>query len=196
MTTFSDFLSCCCIRSDQSSRLSEKHLSINPGHYATYQDHPSKAELADQIVAKLLAADKNDAILKADLQSTIHTYGWYDGLAAAVLAALENAIKLGEEMGPAMKSAYEKAVAGVNMVEEWAAEHPEMVAVLVTIIALGVLAIMTPWLMAWLGFAEEGIVEGSWAAGWQATYRGFVPKGSLFSYLQSLGTKIGRNWYG
>ena len=27
---------------------------------------------------------------------------------------------------------------------------------------------------------------------WQATYRGLVPKGSLFSFLQRLGMTIGR----
>jgi hypothetical protein len=164
MAAFSKLLSYCCVGSDHTFRLSEKHLATDPGHYAAYQDQPSKAELADQIVAKLVAAKKNDAILKADLQSTIHTYGWYDGLAAAVLAALENTIRLGEGMGLAMKSAYEKAVAGVSSVEEWAGEHPEMAVVIVTLIALGVLAIMMPWLMAWLGFADEGIVEGKLTA--------------------------------
>ena len=28
---------------------------------------------------------------------------------------------------------------------------------------------------------------GSWAARWQSIYRGLVPKGSLFSFLQRLG---------
>lgn len=157
-------LSCCCIRRGYNPRLSEKHLITDSSHYAAYQDHPSSAELAGQIVAKLLAAHRNDAILRADLKSAIHTYGWYDGLAAAVLAAVENAIKLGKEMGPAMHTAYEKAVAGINGVKEWAGENPEMATVLVTLIALGILAIMMPWLMAWLGFAEEGIVEGKLVA--------------------------------
>jgi len=160
MIALSKLLPCCCIRSNHSSRLPEKHLNTNAGHYPTYQDHPNRAEVADEIVAKLFAARNNDAILEADLQFTIHTCGWYYGLAAAVLAALENTIRLGNEMGPAMKSAYEKAIAGVSRVDEWATDHPEMAAVLVTLIALGVLAIMTPWLMVWLGFAEEGIVEG------------------------------------
>ena len=160
MSLLSAFLSCCSTRSKRTPRLSEKHLTTPP-HYAPYQDHPTETDLAAQIIAKLLAATKNDAVLKADLQSTISTYGWYDGLAAAVLAGLENAIKLGEEMQPAMKAAYERAVEGVNSVEQWAGEHPEIsAAVVVTLIALGVLAIMMPWLMAWLGFAEEGIVEG------------------------------------
>jgi hypothetical protein len=213
MAVLSKLLGCCCIHTDQELSFSEKRLASNTDSYIPYKDNPSKAELADEIVGKLFAAEKNDAALQADLQSAIHAYGWYDGLAHAILAALENAIKLREEMGPAVKAAYEKAVEAVNKVKEWAEAHPEMATVIVTLIALGIIALMVPWLMAYLGFAEEGIIEGkfvtcfysnkaidkclaSWAARWQAVYRGLVPKGSLFSYLQSLGTKIGRNWHG
>jgi hypothetical protein len=67
MAAFSKLLSYYCVGSDYTFRLSEKHLTTDPDHYTAYQDHPNKAELADQIVAKLVAADKNDAILKADL---------------------------------------------------------------------------------------------------------------------------------
>lgn len=215
MAVLSKLLGCCCIHTDQELSFTEKRYTTNTDSYILYKDNPSKAELADEFIAKLFAAENNDAVLQADLKSLIHAYSWYDGLAAAILAALENAIKLREEMGSAVKAAYEKAVTAVNKVKEWAEEHPKMTAVIITLIALGVLALMIPWLMAYLGFAEEGIIEGkfitcftvskgigidkclaSWAAGWQATYRGFVPKGSLFSYLQSLGTKIGRSWRG
>lgn len=40
-----------------------------------------------------------------------------------------------------------------------------------------------------LGFGELGPIEGSFAAGWQSRYAGYVPKGSLFSYFQRLGMK-------
>lgn len=155
--------SCFCVRPRHTSRRFEKHPTTDRGRCNAYYDHPTKPELAEQIVAKLLAADKNDAALEADLQSAIHSFGWYDGLAAAVLARLEEALELGKEMGPAMRSAYEKATAGIDKVEEWAGDHPEMAAVIVTLIAIGILAVMTPWLLAWLGFAEEGIVEGKLA---------------------------------
>ena len=36
---------------------------------------------------------------------------------------------------------------------------------------------------------------GSWAARWQATYMGLVPKGSLFSFFQRLGMTKWR-WMG
>lgn len=58
-----------------------------------------------------------------------------------------------------------------------------------TVIALGVLAIVAPWILEALGFAELGPVEGSFAALWQARYAGYVPKGSLFSFFQRLGMK-------
>jgi hypothetical protein len=160
MAVLSKLLECCCIYTDQELPLSEKCLTTNTDSYIPYKDNPSKAELADKIIAKLFAAEKNDAALQADLQSVIHAYGWFDDLATAILAALENAIKIGEKMGPAVKTAYEKAVAAVNKVKEWAEAHPEMTAVIITLIALGVLALMIPWLMAYLGFAEEGIIEG------------------------------------
>jgi len=160
MAVLSKLLGFCCIHPDQEPFFSEKSLTTNTDNYIPYKDSPNKAELANEIIAKLFAAQKNDAILQADLRSTIHAYGFYDGLAAAILAGLEKAIKLGEEMGPAVKAAYEKAVAAVNEVNEWAEAHPEMAAVIITLIALGVLALMIPWLMAYLGFAEEGIIEG------------------------------------
>lgn len=160
MVVLSKLLRCCCIHTDQELSFSEKRLTTDTDSYVPFKDNPSKAELADEIIVKLFSAEKNDAALQADLQSVIHAYGWYDGLATAIIAALENAIKIGEKMGPAVKTAYEKAVAAVNKVKEWAEAHPEMTAVIITLIALGVLALMIPWLMAYLGFAEEGIIEG------------------------------------
>ncbi|XTI89217.1 hypothetical protein V2W45_1237519, partial [Cenococcum geophilum] len=120
----------------------------------------------------------------------------YDGFTTAILAALENAIKIGEEMGLAVKTAYKKAVVAVNKVKEWAEVHPEMTAVIITLITLGVLALIIPWLMAYLGFAKEGIIKGKFVTCFYTIYRGFILKGLLFLYLQSLSTKIGRNWRG
>jgi len=160
MAVLSKLLGCCCIHTDQELPFSEKRLTTNTDSYIPYKDNLSKAEVADKIIAKLFAAKKNDAALQADLQSVIHAYGWYDGLASAILSALEIAIKIGEEMGSAVKTAYDKAVAAVNTVKDWAEAHPEMTAVIITLIALGILALMIPWLMAYLGFAEGGIIEG------------------------------------
>jgi hypothetical protein len=153
---------CCCINADEGPYEFEKplihgsltHLDVQ------YSDKPDTEEVAEDIVTKLFAAENNDAALQADLQSMARVCGWHEKLADAIRAAMERAIDLGKEMGPAMKAAYEKAIAAINAVEEWANAHPEMAAVITTLIALGILAVMIPWVMAYLGFAEEGILEG------------------------------------
>jgi hypothetical protein len=160
MAVLSKLLGCFCLDANQELPDIEKHLITQTDSHATYKDVPSKAEVADDIIVKLFAAEKNDVALEADLKSTVHTYGWYDGLAAAILVALEQAIELEKEMGPAVKAVYEKAVAAVNKIKDWAEANPEMAAVVVTLIALGVLALTIPWLMPYLGFTEEGISEG------------------------------------
>ena len=68
----------------------------------------------------------------------------------------------------------------------FAQEHPAYT----TFIALGILALIAPWVLEVLGFAMEGIVEDSWAALWQSKYAGFVPKRSLFSFFQRLGMTL------
>jgi hypothetical protein len=37
-----------------------------------------------------------------------------------------------------------------------------------------------------LGFSSGGIVVGSWAAKWMASYAGLVPAGGIFANLQSI----------
>ena len=189
--------SCCLQHDDQEPTSAEKEPLLSSNSNLT------EAHLADEIVSRLIAAE-SDTALQADLRSMVHTYGWYDGLAEAVLEGLKRALELGEEMGPVMKNAFERAVTAFSDIKEWVKANPAKT----TLIALGVLAILVPWMLTALGFAEAGIVEGkftlsyhtheradevlgSWAALWQARYLGFVPKGSLFSFLQSLGTKIG-----
>ena len=79
----------------------------------------------------------------------------------------------------AMQKAEEAAVG-------FATEHP----VYATLIALGILAILTPFVLELLGFGELGPIEGSFAAAWQSRwYGGEVPKRALFGYFQRLGMK-------
>ncbi|KAI9368995.1 hypothetical protein BJX61DRAFT_536800 [Aspergillus egyptiacus] len=110
----------------------------------------------------------------------IHPTSWTTTLAQSLLsglvAAIENAAPMAEAATKALQRAIEEAY-------EFAKEHP----VYTTILALGVLALLMPWVLEVLGFSELGPVEGSFAAWWQARYAGYVPKGSFFSYLQRLG---------
>ncbi|RYO84626.1 hypothetical protein DL766_000705 [Monosporascus sp. MC13-8B] len=137
-------------------------------------------DFATDIVNALYNAEKAGHNLERTLQNVVGECGWTENIAAAVLRCLENALKEGAPMGQAMKDAFEKATnAAVGFVHE----HP----VYCTIIALGILVILAPWVIQALGFGELGPIEGTFASWWQARYAGYVPKGSLFSFFQRLG---------
>ncbi len=61
-------------------------------------------------------------------------------------------------MGQAMKEAFEKSVKEAT---DFAHNHP----VYFTLIALGILVILTPWAIEALGFGELGPIEGELAHG-------------------------------
>ena len=86
-----------------------------------------------------------------------------------------------------MIDAYDSATDAADRLFQFAKDHPVASAGLLTIVAVGVLVILAPAVVEALGFAELGPLEGSFAAWWESTYAGFVPKGSLFSFLQRLG---------
>ncbi|PVH78598.1 hypothetical protein DL98DRAFT_655990 [Cadophora sp. DSE1049] len=59
-------------------------------------------------------------------------------------------------MGSSMKEAFDRASA---VAEEFAREHPALVAVMVTLVALGILALVMPWIIEMLGVVR-GVVAG------------------------------------
>lgn len=71
-------------------------------------------------------------------------------------------LRAGEKMNmnEAMSGAYEKAVEAAECFEGFVKEHPVAVEVFCTVVALGVLALLVPEVLAWLGFEEVGILEG------------------------------------
>jgi len=149
------------------------------------KQHPQTTEsLAADIVSTLCAAATNDE-LNLCIQDVARETGWYESLVVAVFICLENALKVAPPVGQTMKDAYEKAAQAIKDVFGFAKEHP----VFCTLVALGVLVLLMPWAIEVLGFGALGPVEGSFAAAWQARYAGYVPKGSLFSFLQRLGMK-------
>ena len=63
-------------------------------------------------------------------------------------------------MNPAMQEAYDKACEAAKMIEGYAADHPIATAVFCTVIALGVLVLLAPYALEFLGFGELGPIEG------------------------------------
>jgi hypothetical protein len=149
-----EILGCLCMgRTTAQYDILEEQPSLD----FTHEKHPQTTEsLAADILSTLYAADANDEHLIQRLQDVVHETGWYEGLAAAVLTGLENALKAEVPIGQAMKDAYEKATQIVADVLEFAKEHPVFCAV----VALGILVILAPWAIEALGFGELGPIEG------------------------------------
>ncbi|KAF1977753.1 hypothetical protein BU23DRAFT_273008 [Bimuria novae-zelandiae CBS 107.79] len=163
--------------SDTRPTYDEKEALITPPQPRTTE------EVAAQVVNAIINAEKGGADLKRTLDNIVGEYGWTEKVAEWVLAKMENALQQAEKLQGPIKKAYDKACEAAVAAEGFVQEHP----VFCTVIALGVLIIVAPWVLEVLGFAELGPIEGSFAAAWQARYAGYVPKGSLFSFFQRLG---------
>ncbi|KAL2040673.1 hypothetical protein N7G274_006652 [Stereocaulon virgatum] len=165
--------------------------AIQPSAHGTKTPHLTSEEAATSIVSAMLTASKPGPSLHGKIQSLVHQAGgWSEYLASKVLSGLEAVLKAGKDMAPAMQEAYDKACEAAKKIKGFAADHPIATAVFCTVIALGILVVLAPYMLDLLGFAELGPVEGSWAARWMSMYGGAVPKGSLFSFLQRLGMTL------
>lgn len=137
--------------------------------------------LASNIVTIILTSPTTDKLHKS-LEEQVTANGWTDKLIQAILQGLTSAIRTGASVArPAADALRQTTDAAVG----FAKEHPAYA----TLIALGILFTLLPWVLEALGFGELGVIEGSWAARWQQTYKGYVPKGALFGYFQKLGAK-------
>ena len=169
---------------------------------------------ANTFINTIFLAEKTGTELKQNLANIIETNSWRQTtwrkrFARNVFEGMQKAIESARPMTAALRETYEKVEGVINGIEGFVREHP----ILCALIALGILVLLAPWVIEALGFAEGGILEGkepeipnmlhgnvfvetiltcgtgSFAAEWQSTYAGFVPKGSLFSLLQRLGMK-------
>ncbi|KAK0745116.1 hypothetical protein B0T21DRAFT_269116, partial [Apiosordaria backusii] len=137
----------------------------------------------------------------ANIDSTLdlHTTSWSEYLAEKILRALSDLLATATDpearksWGEALSQAYDTSVSiaeelFIDLVE-YVKAHPYEIAasILLSLVTFGVLVRLAPRVLVLLGFSAEGPVEGSWAAWFQSTYGGYVPKGSLMSYLQRLG---------
>ncbi len=115
---------------------------------------PNTQDVATSILDALYDAEKPGQCLERTLDDLVGDYGWYESLAVALLQQLENALRAGVPMGRAMKDAFEKSVAAAT---GFAHDHP----VFCTLVALGILVVLAPWVIEALGFGEWGPIEGT-----------------------------------
>ncbi|KAI1857103.1 hypothetical protein JX265_011304 [Neoarthrinium moseri] len=161
----------CCIFSDSRIALRSESPSCQPIVYrkprptAPPQWQISTPDSFDATVAKVVnilrSADERGFTLSKQIDDAIGVEGWTEWVAERVLEVIEGVLKEGrEKMAQAMVEAYDKASEAANAVFHFAKDHPVITAVLLTIIAIGVLTILAPVIVEALGFAELGPVEG------------------------------------
>lgn len=115
------------------------------------------AEVVNDVVDTILRTSLTGPALRMRLDAIVGAYGWRDNMARWVLEKLTNSLQdAHDKLGPAVRDAYHKAWEVARSIEGFVIEHP----VMCTIIALGVLCIVAPWMLEALGFAELGPVEG------------------------------------
>ncbi|KAJ4392296.1 hypothetical protein N0V93_005921 [Gnomoniopsis smithogilvyi] len=150
-------------------------------------------EIATNVIALLRDAEKNDRLLKVKLDDIvgIQSGSWALCVAKAIFSKLVDLLLSNDanKMGNAINDALQKVEDIAKEVYDFARDHPVAVEVFCMILAIGILWFMLPWVLEVLGFAAEGPVAESFAAWWEATYAGYIPKGSIFSYLQKLAMK-------
>jgi enamine deaminase RidA (YjgF/YER057c/UK114 family) len=113
------------------------------------------ARLAHSILAAMQSSEKTGEELRANVADVVASTSWTESLAKAVLNAVDDAIKKGTAMqkeGP-LKAAVGKAI---QAAANFAKDHP----VWTTLIAIGVLVELLPWVIEALGFGIRGPVAG------------------------------------
>jgi hypothetical protein len=148
------------IETEKHQYISEKSTP-QPSTRGAKKPTISNDEAATSIVSAMLTASKPGPSLHTTIQTLVHQAGgWSEYLANKVLSSLEAVLKAGKDMAPAMQEAYDKACEAAKKIPGFAADHPVATAVFCTVIALGVLVLLAPYVLELLGFAELGPVEG------------------------------------
>lgn len=155
---------CCFTCTDKASPANSKIPTekIADDHYtigrvprqsinSRYTDDSDK-EIANNILIRLYAAEN----LK-EFHEELRTTSWTETIARHLLDGLVAALKAGKSMGGVMQEAYDKVT---PQVEKFIDEHPILTAVILTLVALCILAYAVPWAITALGFGELGPVEG------------------------------------
>ncbi|KAK6073900.1 hypothetical protein SCUP234_08497 [Seiridium cupressi] len=176
----------CCFGRSERSEIYEKLMPTE-----RYQDDWDR-EIANKALSSILNGKGDSEVTQADLDGIVGAQGWTEDIAKAVLDGLATAIREGADMSEDVKKISDVASKLAHELFSLAENHPEATAIFCTVAAIGVLFLLTPWVLELLGFAAEGPVAETFAARWQSRYLGYVPEGSWFSFFQRLGMIIGR----
>ncbi|GAM37414.1 hypothetical protein TCE0_024r07318 [Talaromyces pinophilus] len=114
-------------------------------------------EVVDEVIKTIITAENGGPLLRSQLKDIISADTWKETVAKAILFNLEQMIQKGPNTrGRALREAIQVADEAVKEIFHFAADHP----VICTLIAIGVLVLLAPWLIKALGFGELGPIEG------------------------------------
>lgn len=143
--------------------LGDEELSSKPDSVSNEKAYLTSTDekVEEYLHALATASDPVGKPLERRLKNIIDIESWTDDLALKILVRLGQTIESATvEFGPALRDAIEKSETIANEVFTFARDHPEAVTVFCTILAIGVLWAVSPWVLGILGFAEEGPVAG------------------------------------
>jgi hypothetical protein len=117
-------------------------------------------QTVNKVMEIMRTADEPGLALRTRIGDTVGTKSWTEDIARGILTAMEQFIQQGNEsMGQGMFFAINTASATIYDIFKFGKDHPtEVVA---TLIAIGVLVILAPYVIEILGFGELGPLEGT-----------------------------------
>lgn len=169
MAALSDIISCLCAGGRTPCKrdvlfsqavVIEKPQPTSPLCFTSPKRSPS-TDIVVEAISIIRSADKKSSALTRKVDDLVGAEGWTEWIAENILDGIVMALKEGrEKMGPALAITYDEACKVAEVAFELAKDHPLVTAGLLTIIAVGVLVILTPTIVEVLGFAELGPLEG------------------------------------
>ena len=140
--------------------ISEK-AAPQPSQFCGNNPKLDSDEAASSIVSAIMEADDFNPSLGIAIQSLVHKAGgWTEYLMERILAALERVLMDGAPLKQPMQEAFDKVYEATEEFEQFAADHPVVTGVFCTVIAVGILVLVAPYVVELLGFGELGPIEG------------------------------------
>ncbi|RMZ71316.1 lincomycin-condensing lmbA [Pyrenophora seminiperda CCB06] len=145
-------LVCCGAQPEDDTYLDEKAALLSPS------DRRGAGDVAEDVVTIILRTSITGPALRMKLDSIVSRYGWSDNVAKLVLSKLSQALTdPHEKLASPARDAYNKACEAATRTRGFLLQPP----FLCTVNALGVLAILAPWVLEVLGFGELGLIAGT-----------------------------------
>lgn len=141
-----------------SGRRVKPTTTSDPAHANT------KQAVSARIVAMLATAEKPGKDLHLSMNDAIQTSGWtWAAIAESLFDQFHDLLANGRPMGSALTDAYEKAIEALessfDAVVRFKNEQPYL---FWSLVAVGCLVVLSPWIVECLGFGELGPVAGEY----------------------------------